>query len=605
MTAADATFSEHAVHEDSSAATRARRSARIRGVILAALGLFALQLAISTMEATAKFSFWIDKQGGTPFKMQTTVGLLWIVTGLVTGATACGQLYRGASFRWRRLLAVIFPLWVIATLAALLDGKPANLTSVLQGTLALATPITLGAFAGILSERSGLLNIAIEGKFLIGAASRPSRQRRELQLGDDPSRHARRRRVLGVAAAAGAASSSALLLAWLGIRWKVDQIIAGIVISIGAIGITNFLFLRVLSKNTELNTPPTIEAVKIPILGDIPVFGPILFHATPYVYFAFIVMIAFAYMLFRTRWGLRLRASGEKPSAAGTVGIDVIKIRYRAMILAGILAGIAGSSLSLASAGSFQMNMSAGRGFIALAAVIFGAWNPIVRVRCGPRLRLRRRGPVAALDPRRRRPAAAAQQRPVHRHDHRRGGRRRPGPRPRRRRPAVRPGLAGERGVQRRGVGHRSHAIPTYHKARGGGAHGALRDRRAPAAADHRQRPGPRRRAGDRPRGARARRSTCSPSRRSAATPTSRRCTENALRLLHAYGRDDVPVAEGAAGALLGRWCARPRSTARAGSARRSSIPRRRRPVPRARSRSSRGSSRSTPSRWRSRRSGR
>jgi simple sugar transport system permease protein len=182
---------------------------------------------------------------------------------------------------------------------------------------------------------------------------------------------------IGVVAAAISGILVALLLAWLGIRWKVDQIIAGIVIGIGALGITNFLFLRVLSKNTELNTPPTIEAVKLPILGDIPVIGPILFNQTPYVYFTLIVMAFFTFMLFRTRWGLRLRASGEKPSAAGTVGIDVIRIRYRAMVLAGILAGIAGSSLSLASAGSFQMNMSAGRGFIALAAVIFGAWNPV------------------------------------------------------------------------------------------------------------------------------------------------------------------------------------------------------------------------------------
>ena len=379
MTAADATFSEHALHEDSTAARSARRSARIRGVVLAAMGLLAFQLAISTMETTAKFSFWIDKQGGTPFQLQTTVGLLWIATGLVTGATGVWQLYRGASFRWRRMLAVIIPLWVIATLAALLDGKTANLTGVLQGTLALATPITLGAFAGILSERSGLLNIAIDGKFLIGAcvASVVASVAR-LQLGDDPSPFMLSvAAFIGVVAAAGAGILVALLLAWLGIRWKVDQIIAGVVIGIGALGITNFLFLRVLSKNTQLNTPPTIEAVKLPLLGDIPVVGPILFNQTPYVYFTFVVMIAFTYMLFKTRWGLRLRASGEKPSAAGTVGIDVIKIRYRAMILAGILAGIAGSSLSLASAGSFQMNMSAGRGFIALAAVIFGAWNPV------------------------------------------------------------------------------------------------------------------------------------------------------------------------------------------------------------------------------------
>ena len=134
---------------------------------------------------------------------------------------------------------------------------------------------------------------------------------------------------------------------------------------------------RILSKQTQFNTPPTVETIRIPVLSEIPVLGPILFAGSPYLYLALAVMVAFAYMLFRTRWGLRLRASGEKPSAAGTVGIDVLKIRYRAMFIAGLMAGVAGSSLSLASAGSFQMGMSAGKGFIALAAVIFGAWNPI------------------------------------------------------------------------------------------------------------------------------------------------------------------------------------------------------------------------------------
>jgi simple sugar transport system permease protein len=236
---------------------------------------------------------------------------------------------------------------------------------VFRGTLEYAVPITLGAFAGILAERSGMLNIAIEGKFLIGACVAAIVS----SVTQVP--------IAGVLAAVVACAGVGYLLAWLGIRHNVDQIIAGIVINIGALGITNFLFLRVLSKNTELNTPATIEAIKVPILSDIPILGPMLFSGTPYLYFTLALMVFFWYMLFRTRWGLRMRASGEKPSAAGTVGIDVLRIRYRAMIMAGMVAGIAGSYLSLVSAGSFQMNMSAGRGFIALAAVIFGAWHPV------------------------------------------------------------------------------------------------------------------------------------------------------------------------------------------------------------------------------------
>jgi general nucleoside transport system permease protein len=362
--------------ETSVAERKALRAARIRGVVLAALGLFAIQLSFNTMEVAATFSFWITRQGGDALSIGTTVGIIWILTGVITALTGIGQLVRGAAFPWRRMLLVIVPFWVVAALAALLAGKTANMTGVLAGTLNLAAPISLGAFAGIISERSGMANIAIEGKFLIGAcAASVAASVTMLILGPEMTPVVGV--LVGILAAMLAAMLVSLLLAWLGIRWKVDQIIAGIVINIGAVGITNFLFLRILSKQTELNTPPTIESIKIPLLSEIPVLGPLLFSGSPYLYIALAVMVGFAYMLYRTRWGLRLRASGEKPSAAGTVGIDVIKIRYRAMLIAGLFAGLAGSSLSLASAGSFQMQMSAGRGFIALAAVIFGAWNPI------------------------------------------------------------------------------------------------------------------------------------------------------------------------------------------------------------------------------------
>jgi general nucleoside transport system permease protein len=375
VTAATPTVEQVTV-EVSAADRRALRNARLRGVIFAALGLLALQLSLNALDTPAVFSFWVDRQGGSSLSMETTVGLLWIITGVVTGATGILQLVRGASFPWRRMLVVVLPFWIITALAVMLVGKPANLSGVLGGTLSLAAPISLGAFAGIISERSGMANIAIEGKMLIGACvASVAASTAMLVLGQDANPTIAV--LIGIVSAAIAGALVSLLLAWLGIRWKVDQIIAGIVINIGALGVTNFLYLRVLSRNTQYNTPPTVESLKLPGLSELPVIGPIMFSGTPYLYFTLAVMVAFAYMLYRTRWGMRLRASGEMPSAAGTVGIDVIRIRYRAMIVAGLMAGIAGSSLSLASAGSFQMNMSAGRGFIALAAVIFGAWNPI------------------------------------------------------------------------------------------------------------------------------------------------------------------------------------------------------------------------------------
>jgi ABC-type uncharacterized transport system permease subunit len=351
--------------EMGTAARQALRAARIRGVIMAALGIVAFAAAKDSFGTPATFAFWVDKQGGQLASFSTSVGVLWILAGIVIGAAGIAQLMRGPAFPWRRTMLIVIPVWIAAILGTLLAGRTANLTGVIAGSLELAVPISLGAFAGILSERSGMLNIAIEGKFLVGACAASVAASVTGSV------------IVGVLAAIFAGALVGLLLAWLGIRYKVDQIIAGVVINIGALGITNFLFLRVLSKNTELNTPPTIEAIQVPVLSNIPILGPLLFSGTPYLYFTIFLMFFLTYMLFRTRWGLRLRASGEKPSAAGTVGIDVLRIRYRAMLLAGMLGGLAGSYLSLSTAGSFQMNMSAGRGFIALAAVIFGAWHPI------------------------------------------------------------------------------------------------------------------------------------------------------------------------------------------------------------------------------------
>jgi ABC-type uncharacterized transport system permease subunit len=339
---------------------RALRNARLRGVVFAALWV-----ATSSFSVEANFSFWIREQSGDAARVSTTAGVFWLIAGIATGAVGIYQLAAGARVPWRRLLGVLIPLWTAAAVASLLGGRPANLTGIFAQSLELATPIALGAFAGILSERSGMLNIAIEGKILIGACI--------ASIVSSVAHLA----LAGALAALITGIFVGLLLAWLGIRWKVDQIIAGTVINIGAIGLTNFVFLRILGKNTWLNTPATIERIRIPVLSDIPILGPILFDGTPFLYLTLGLMLFLTYMIYRTRWGLRLRAAGEKPEAAGTVGIDVLKIRYRSMIMAGALAGLAGSYLSLASAGSFQMQMSSGRGYIALAAMIFGAWHPI------------------------------------------------------------------------------------------------------------------------------------------------------------------------------------------------------------------------------------
>ena len=355
------------------AARRATRDSRIRAVILFAFGLFALYLGSRSVDTRATFSFWVVEQGGDSVTMGTSVGVLWIVAGVVSVFIGILQLLRGAPFRWRPWLLLLVWPWVAAILAAVLNEKPANLTGMIGGSLEFAVPITLGALAGILSERSGMLNIALEGKMLVGACvASVAASVGVLLTGNDFIAV-----VIGITSAMLVAGGLGILLAWMGIRHRMDQIISGTVINIGAVGITNFLFLRVLSRNTQFNTPPTIEPWRIPLLADVPILGPILFSAKPYVYVMYIMVAVLTYMLFRTRWGLRLRASGEKPAAAGTVGIDVISIRYRALFLAGLISGLAGSYLSLSVAGNFGMEMVAGKGFIALAAMIFGAWHPV------------------------------------------------------------------------------------------------------------------------------------------------------------------------------------------------------------------------------------
>jgi general nucleoside transport system permease protein len=355
------------------AARRALRDARLRGIAFAVVAVIAAYFATSSFGVPTKFSFWIHEQGGEAAILETSAGVLWVLAAIGSGIVAALQLIRGTALRWRPWFLVVIAPWIVATLATLLNGKPATMTNVFAGSLELSAPIAMAAMAGILSERSGMLNIALEGKMLIGAfAAAVTSSLVYLATGN-----VLLATLVGVVAAMATGGLTGLLLAWLGIRHRVDQIIAGTVINLGVVGITNFVFLRLLQHETKYNLPPSVQAMPIPILADIPVLGPIFFASKPYVYVGYLLVLFLTYMIYRTRWGLRLRAAGEKPAAAGTVGINVLAIRYRAMFFAGLISGLAGSYLSLATSGSFQMQMTAGKGFIGLAAVIFGAWHPI------------------------------------------------------------------------------------------------------------------------------------------------------------------------------------------------------------------------------------
>jgi ABC-type uncharacterized transport system permease subunit len=279
--------------------------------------------------------------------------------------TGAVQLVRGFGTRWAVVLGLVALVFTFAFLTWATADKSVSLVGILNATVQRATPITFAALSGLLCERAGVVNIAIEGMLLAGAFTGAVVG----SISANPW--------IGILGAALVGAALAWVLAVLAIRYFVDQIIAGTVINIFSLGITSFLSARILQTNPDLNNPPRLLPVPIPILSDIPIIGPILFTHNVFVYGMFVLVIAIQIALFRTRWGLRVRAVGEHPKAADTVGINVLRVRYTNVIMAGMVAGVGGAYLTIGSTGSFDQNMSAGRGFIGLAAMIFGGWNPI------------------------------------------------------------------------------------------------------------------------------------------------------------------------------------------------------------------------------------
>jgi general nucleoside transport system permease protein len=277
------------------------------------------------------------------------------------------QLTRGFGARWAAVLALVAGAFIFAFLVWVAAGQSMSLTGLLQTTVQRAVPIVFGALSGILCERSGVINIAIEGMLLSGAfvAAVVGSMTGNVWI--------------GIAAATISGGLLALLLAILAIRYLVDQIVAGFVINILVVGLTSFLSVRLLQQNPALNTPPrgAASAIAVPLLSEIPVLGPVLFRQNIFVYVLFVLVALIFFGLFYTRWGLRVRAVGEHPKAADTVGINVNFIRYRNVILGGLVAGFGGAYFTLGAGVGFEREMTAGRGFIGLAAMIFGGWNPL------------------------------------------------------------------------------------------------------------------------------------------------------------------------------------------------------------------------------------
>jgi simple sugar transport system permease protein len=264
-------------------------------------------------------------------------------------------------------LTVLFAVaFVLSFLVWAVAGAQISLTSLLHGGLALSVPLVFGALSGVLCERAGVINIAIEGQLLAGAflsavvATLTGNQ------------------YVGLLAAVVAGLLVALVLGVFAITYVVNQIIVGVVLNVLVLGATNFFYGRLLATNSQTwNSPGKLPTVSIPLFSEIPVLGPVLFEQTIVVYAMYLTVILIQVALFRTRWGLRVRAVGEHPKAADTLGIKVNTTRFRNVILGGMVAGFGGAFFTLGNVGAFNKDMSAGQGFIALAAMIFGRWSPL------------------------------------------------------------------------------------------------------------------------------------------------------------------------------------------------------------------------------------
>ncbi|MFM7962898.1 MAG: ABC transporter permease [Actinomycetota bacterium] len=317
------------------------------------------------------FFVFTRRPGDAGFKISETSqftlpaqGFGWAL-GIVLVAIAAAQLLRGFGKLSNVVLALATAAFFMSFLAWAAAGDLFSFVGMLQDTVSRSVPITLGAIGGILSERSGVINISIEGMLLAAACtSAIAASLTNLWLGT----------LVGVLTGMALAA----VLAVMSIRYKVDQVIVGFAINFFALGITSFISFRVLVPNRDtMNNLLPVMPIRIPVLADIPFLGEIFFDQTIFVYFSFLVVAVTTWGLYRTKWGLRTRAIGEYPKAAGTLGVDVNKLRYRNLLLAGGVAGIGGAWWPIGIVGRFDQNITNGRGFIALAAVIFGRWHPV------------------------------------------------------------------------------------------------------------------------------------------------------------------------------------------------------------------------------------
>lgn len=312
----------------------------------------------------------IDEAGTSGLAVPTVafsvIVALSYVAGGVVALIPAPQVFR-LKYWWLVVNGILLLPVVLVIIAA---GGSTNVTIMIRESMRLSTPIVLGALAGLWCERSGVTNIAIEGMMLTGACFgfvTFSLLGGRMDVGLS--------QFIGVLIAVLAGGLMAALHAWLSLKYRTNQIVSGTVINILAIGVTSFIRRDLLLEADA--TRQIIAPLRLPLLADIPVVGPAIFNGRPIFYSMFAVLIITHVVMYYTRWGLRTRAVGENPHAADTLGINVLRNRWINVIIGGLIAGLAGAWFTIETTGAFDDNMTSGRGFIALAAMIFGNWTPI------------------------------------------------------------------------------------------------------------------------------------------------------------------------------------------------------------------------------------
>jgi ABC-type uncharacterized transport system permease subunit len=292
------------------------------------------------------------------------LGLVLGAIALVAAGLAFWMAYGRRKVRiWQSL--VVGVAFLVSLTAWVGAGGNVPVVFLLTGTIGLSTAIVLGALSGVIGERVGIVNIAIEAQLLGGAFT-------AAVVATTTGSH-----IVALVAAMVVGALIAVVLSIFAIVYVVDQVIVGVVLIALVTAVTNFLYSAVLASNSsQFNNPGTLPLLPIPLLSDIPVIGPVFFDQRLTTYLMFVLVPLTWFVLFRTKWGLRIRALGEHPLAADTVGIKVNQWRFWTVTVAGLIAGLGGASLTIGAVGAFVREMSAGQGFIALAAVILGRWNP-------------------------------------------------------------------------------------------------------------------------------------------------------------------------------------------------------------------------------------